>query len=318
MSEQRYFNRDSQANDYSGDQLADMQSKAREGKQLVIQSPELAGYIDHIDFELLNNVIRELLERYGVKDFSRLNLNADKIYQENKALGRYNFEADIVAVNISAIKSLELTESAKKIVVLRSIIHEYLHSLSYQVIHRYDGSYKYVRARVGLGGYETDESKNMMVSLEEGLNEILTKQILSEYVLAAGDVRTAEYHKIDEEEINKSESLSAYDLDVRIVNRLIIFIARESGVSEKTVFQAMVKEKLFGENLLGIWRKIFIDLLGLEHGESLYRVLVIASSSYYGSRDDLEKKLKRLAKLPREKVGFFTRAIEFVLNALEL
>lgn len=230
-----------------------------------------------------------MLVHCGIDDPMRINLNAENIYQDKSIAGTYDQIADAVSINIKYIKQYKAGERANKILVLRTIIHEYLHSLSYQDI-SYDVKKKdFVRARLGLGEISEDIDESRFVALEEGFNEILTKRVMDEYMVADGGIGFTEYEKIYEEA--NTEIKAYYNQETRVARKLINFIAKEAGVSKTTVEQALIREKFTGENPVTMWKTVFVEILGEQRGTDLFEALALAFSCGPESINHLEREL---------------------------
>lgn len=249
--------------------IEEIRMAAQENMKPAQENRELFDCLSQIDFELLNILMKDLLRKSGVTDHTTLDLKAENIFQAQSgtARGEFNAIAGTININFQNIQRLRLNPAERQFVVLKTIIHEYLHALNFQRIDYDVDNDSVIRTHLGLA---RDNDKPTLVSLEEGFNEILTKMIMDKYIVAVGSgVKEYDetYKKLhDEHNI-------FYQQEVATVNKLIALLSMKTGVPEETIKEALLREKFNGENPYNIWQSLFIELLGTKHGESLSNLL---------------------------------------------
>lgn len=271
--------------------------------------------LERVDFGLLKKLIDDITERCGVLDEQPNFIDSNKISlkerknggEDDKYVnGTYHIFSNSIAIfphnliyslylgivlplldrmDSSPTKSvvvpaekLILSDEMVEFAVLRILIHEQVHAISFTKIvsEHTQGFWKRLAKTVKgkglmslssvLSGYQKNlftrdqsgeyQSNRDFLAFDEGVTDKLAFEILSEYLSVTGSEITVEQQtKFFQEDLQKT----TYGLCVQLVDEVVGKIAQNAGMDERTVWQALVRSKIEGVNLEDTEIAQFID-----------------------------------------------------------
>lgn len=245
---------------------------------------ELEEMLGGVDFNILQGVLKNLASRCGVKpeNFNVIDEDRITLFYSSKVAGVYFIDTNSIGLNTDQIKKSseyvqkQDTESMPegdyfKLSLLHTLIHEEVHAISYRHIAEDEavgqkGRISGYRASI----YDNDNWSDFYTALDEGVTEMIARQLLEEYMKK--DPKSVDSQSL-KRFLNTLESYpSGYDVETTLVSTLIQKIAKTSGMSEETVRQGIIRSKLEGVDLTESEFAEFMD----EH-------------TYTGFSDDIKK-----------------------------
>jgi len=258
--------------------------------------------MDSIDFEMLRELLDDMARRSGLSGEALNFLGKDRIILSTEQLnenvirkGQYGLFENVIRIfpqgivlalrdNIASelvkkmenspnktasmsLKEINITEERLKLKVLKSVIHEQVHALSFtKIVTKYtEGSLRrFIRIRGKnnfegfysvLSGYNKiffDEDLEGMpspnkdfIAFDEGVTEKIAFEILNKYLSVEGsDMPAAQVNELEE----NTKKETTYGLCLDLVDDVIRRVAKQSGFSEDSVWQAIKRSKLEGVN----------------------------------------------------------------------
>jgi hypothetical protein len=275
--------------------------KLRQDFQFIASVPEAKGWIEPIDFTILNRLFKRLAERCGL-DPNNLNLlgSSDLVIAKGEdSCGFFNQDANVIGLNLKFVENLELSEKAKRLFVLHLLMHELIHAIGHLEVQdtlNKDGEYEEVRVGLKIPG---DTEKPLFLGLDEGMTELMAYRLVNEYLEESGWMKVSEADELRKQlpltitqsvidwtthilktvfgqtnVLHKNQFPVTYTEEKEIIGKLLKVLSKETGVSEEEIFNAFIREKMTGElDLRKEWKKLFIELMGWQKGTDFFGTL---------------------------------------------
>lgn len=240
--------------------IAARESKVRKEIHESERDPEMEQVLAKIDFEWLKHRFGRDLIHTDI-DPNSLNFIPAEMFTVDRTLdhqGLYSVTDNHILANPDVLRNhAKRWQLPAELLWLWFVVHEEGHAVSKSdctgMFGEEGDSPNYLLRR----GYSLYHANDEDVSeeydtydiLEEGLNEKRSRVIVLEYLQAHPDF-------VDRANTEKLKALFAddhrhkvYDLEISLVEIMIDHLSRETGVSPQTVWQAMLRGKLEGEDL---------------------------------------------------------------------
>ncbi|MBX4204790.1 MAG: hypothetical protein KW788_01215 [Candidatus Doudnabacteria bacterium] len=255
-----------------------------EYKELHESSPEFEGYLGDVDFESLKSSFISLLKKTDVAPESINMVFADDIIFSSRDLedgGTYMMMQNMITLNPEVIEAYGKDNGvSEKLFFLETLIHEEVHAVSKfncQGFLEYDNGEEFGmlfrQAGYGLETFERtndEERRDRAFALfDEGVTELLAREVTRDYLKSHPEFENGNEIKRYFDPANNRP----YQIPVFFVEALIEKIVHETGVSRDTVWGAIIRGKLEGENLANEdFRELAAEVLGKSMLEGLFKV----------------------------------------------
>ncbi len=273
---------------YSQKLIEDMVAEKMVAQEKTLEnSKEFRDIISAIDFEYIHAELLKHITRSGIEAAGANLLGPDRIVMAEKAadewsrVGEHDAVRNYIRIYFDEFKSTGDTVSPR-LSVLRTVIHEMVHAASRTEIHNMldvTGG----ELPEGATGYMMYHKKRALFKmLEEGVTELLAKQIFVDYVRTHSDFAPKKETEAYITTGHFNEFLAPYAVSEKFTEFFIQKISLETGVPQKTVTEAVIRGKFEGVDLLGellkdleeIFSKKFMnDLAKAQNEKELFEVL---------------------------------------------
>ncbi len=299
------------------------QAEARKRFVPIASDNRAMKMLEHVDFDLLEDIFRQLAERCNA-DSGQINIikreDVYVIYGYGENSGEYRQEPNMIGINTEMISGLALSDRAKQLYVLELITHEIAHAISITRLSDFDEKKKvYRERRSGLSVSSKEFFGSRFSGLDEAFTELIVKDVVSEYLERSGWMTESEADEIrkplPETEFGMGEKISrflqsvglppivggktfraSYTNEILLVNQLMDYLKKLTGVSRETVYQAFVREKIEGNtDHVTDWQRIFVETLGEERGGELFHRMAIMTPRLKESREMFQETLTKLS-----------------------
>lgn len=270
-----------------------------------IDSIELQEFLDNLDFDCLNEIIRDIAVKCGA-DPSGINfLDRSNIFhakmvveeiQQGTILASYNPLVNLVNLNIPAIfEKSEIKKTDKYLTLLHVVCHELTHSFSKQTlnvelsesveelnlirkilkktpkkteIYQVDRRSGYSHISERISSNERGNKKLMKKVLFEFLNEGITEKLSRE--IFKEYLRRQGYNDKMALENFEKKGFSSYQGELYFIDKFVHKLSKLNGVDEDTVWKSLISSYVSGEDLYnGEVRKLFDEVFGDDFMEAL-------------------------------------------------
>jgi hypothetical protein len=213
--------------------------------------------------------------------------------------------------NPERIKELTLS----RILILISLIHEEVHALSKKEFEKFAPESKvdesgilsesdnFRKVKIGYGVVHINAQQTggefYYQAFDEGVTEKLAQEILVEYLK---NDETLDSDIVDQfldylPQFKYDEGMSAYVLEQKLVESIIARIARRSGYRKEEIWQAIVRSKIEGVNVVSQQFNDFFDKnVYAEFSKQLKRTRKVKLSSTVSPVEILIKKIEQAGK----------------------
>lgn len=221
------------------------------------RDPEFEKLLAKIDLDWLRQRFGQVLSHTDVDPATLNFIPADRITSDRslESSGMYSTRDNQILVNPEKIKEQqERWQVPAELVLLEIFTHEQIHAVSKtQNVGLFEDNPEY-SLRTGYSlfrGNSKNESKEMdtYTMFDEGVTEKWSRQIYQEYLQAHPDLADPESVKRFQNMISTDGWAKVYDLEISLVEAMMAKLAKETGVSTETVWQAILRSKLEGEDL---------------------------------------------------------------------
>ncbi len=237
--------------------VAEHEAEVRQEINETERDPELERMLAKIDWDWLKQKLASPLQHTDIDPASLNFLTPERITTddslESEAL--YSIRDNQLLIKIEEIQEVQKQwQVPLELMFLYLIAHEEVHIVSKsECVGLFGDDPKYT-LRTGYSlfhGNDKDESREFdtYTVLEEGLTDRWAREVVLEYLQAHPDFAdaagTAEFRaKLTDDHWHKK-----YDLEVSVVEAMIDHLAQETEVKPETVWNAMLRGKLEGEDL---------------------------------------------------------------------
>lgn len=188
------------------------------------QSERIKEFLRSVDFELIKGKFREIAKRCGVKDEDMNFVEPDKVFE---MVGGHEhggeFFPEPQEIGIAAEHLDQASDPVVYALLLRLVGHEEAHALMHD---------KHVRSDREPTGYHRGRAFRLW---NEGVTDKFAKEAMIEYGREKG--------------IDLSQVKGKYESSILLVEAIIKRMSQATGVSEQTVWQAIIRGGIERQNM---------------------------------------------------------------------
>src|SRR3989344_2868869 len=237
--------------------IAEHEAEVRQAVNEAKRDPELEQILAKVDWGWLKQRFGRILAHTDIDPASLNFVPPDMIESDHtwESEGFYSIFNNQLVVNPEKVREVqELWQVPIELMWLYLLAHEETHAVSKSECVGAFGDVSEYYLRSGYSLYhanEQDESKEFDTYqiLDEGITDKLAREIVLEYLEAHPDFADATGTKEFTSKLNDDRWHKKYNLEVSLVELMIDRLARETGVTSKIVWNAMLQGKLEGEDL---------------------------------------------------------------------